>query len=187
MESALILYFSPCSNTTDLSHLQCIWLSKVCHPSDLHGDPHVDHLGGDVAEWQVADHHLLCQSSVFKTHVTAGGERSPSNLREGEREGITVCYIHGTLSFGECHEMTFILLFIFLLLLFFTSVVRLVLFFLIISIFMQMYLLLFFLQLLSSLGHSLSHLPFIFYACHVLTLFSRPLHFLYVYNWKNKI
>lgn len=52
----VFVYYSPHINTTDVSHLQCIWLSEVRHPSDLHGEPHVDHLSGDVAERQVADH-----------------------------------------------------------------------------------------------------------------------------------
>lgn len=64
-----------CSQLT--THLQCVWLSEVRHPSDSHRDPHVDHLSGDVAKWQVADHHFLTLRGVCQTHVLAGGERRP--------------------------------------------------------------------------------------------------------------
>lgn len=31
------------------SHLECIRLGKVGHPAHLHGEPHVHHLGSNVA------------------------------------------------------------------------------------------------------------------------------------------
>ena len=69
---------------TGVSHLQCVRLSEVRHPSDLHGDPDVDHLSSDVAERQVADHRLLSLGGVCQTHVAAGGERGPRYLKGKE-------------------------------------------------------------------------------------------------------
>jgi len=63
------------------AHLQRVRLGEVGRPSDPHGDPHVDHLGRDVAERQVADHLLLRASGVLQTHVVADGERRPRDLR----------------------------------------------------------------------------------------------------------
>lgn len=83
----MLVRCSPRINTTDVSHLQCIRLSEVGRPSDPHGDPDVDHLSGDVAERQVADHHLLTLRGVRQSHVTAGGERGPRQL-EGREGGI---------------------------------------------------------------------------------------------------
>lgn len=56
------------------------------HPAHLHGEPHVHHLRGDVAERQVADHHLLRLSGVREADVPDGGQRRPRDLR-GEGEG----------------------------------------------------------------------------------------------------
>lgn len=39
-----------------------------------------------MAERQVADHDLLRLRGVCEAHVTAGGERSPCNLRGGREE-----------------------------------------------------------------------------------------------------
>lgn len=58
-------------HTHDAPHLQRIRLSEVRRPSDLHGEPHVNHLSGDVAERQVADYGLLSLSGICQTHVTA--------------------------------------------------------------------------------------------------------------------
>lgn len=52
------------------------------HASDLHGGPDVNHLSGDVAEGEVADHHLLSLGGVCQAHVSADDERRPGYLRE---------------------------------------------------------------------------------------------------------
>lgn len=59
------------------SHLQGVGLSEVSHPSDLHGDPDVDHLGRDVAQRQVADHYLLSLGGRGETHMLGGGVSGP--------------------------------------------------------------------------------------------------------------
>lgn len=68
------------------SHLQGVGLSEVSHPSHLHGDPDVDHLGRDVAQRQVADHHLLSLGGRGETHVLGGGVSGPGQLRESKDE-----------------------------------------------------------------------------------------------------
>lgn len=57
------------------------------HPAHLHGEPHVHHLGSDVAERQVADHHLLHLSGVREADVLDGGQRGPRDLK-GEMSGV---------------------------------------------------------------------------------------------------
>lgn len=59
------------------SHLQGVGLSEESHPSDLYGDPDVDHLGRDVAQRQVADHHLLSLGGRGETHMLGGGVSGP--------------------------------------------------------------------------------------------------------------
>lgn len=65
------------------SHLQCIGLGEVGDPPHPQGDPHVHHLGSDVAEGEVADHHLLGHGGVPQTHMVAGGQRRPQELVGG--------------------------------------------------------------------------------------------------------
>lgn len=73
----VFVQYAPHINTTDVSHLQSIWLSKVSQPPNLYGEPDVDHLSSNVAQWQVADHYLLSLSGICQTHVAASRERSP--------------------------------------------------------------------------------------------------------------
>lgn len=68
-------------DTLFFSHLQCIRLGKVGHPAHLHGEPHVHHLGSNVTERQVADHHLLHLSGIREADVLDGGQRGPRDLR----------------------------------------------------------------------------------------------------------
>lgn len=72
------------------SHLQRIRLGEVGKPPHPQGDPHVHHLGSDVAEGEVADHHLLGHGGVRQTHVVAGGQRRPQELVGGGREATRV-------------------------------------------------------------------------------------------------
>lgn len=81
----MFVYCSPRINPTSVPHLEGIWLSEGGRPSDPHSDPDVDHLCSDVAERQVADHRLLSLSGVCQTHVTAGGERCPCQLKGKKR------------------------------------------------------------------------------------------------------
>lgn len=62
------------------SHLQRVGLGEVCEPAHSHGDPDVHHLGGDVAQRKVADHHFLRHGGVCQTGVMDGRERRPHNL-----------------------------------------------------------------------------------------------------------
>lgn len=71
------------------SHLQRVGLGEVCEPAHSHGDPDVHHLGSDVAQRKVADHHFLRHGGVCQTGVMDGRERCPHNL--GGREGEGQC------------------------------------------------------------------------------------------------
>lgn len=77
-------------NMCPVTHLECVRLGEVGHPSHLHGEPHVHHLCGDVAERQVADHHLLHLSGGCKANVTDGGQRSPRDLRVRQGENTLI-------------------------------------------------------------------------------------------------
>lgn len=46
------------------SHLQRVGLGEVGEPAHSHGDPDVHHLGSDVAQREVADHHFLRHAGV---------------------------------------------------------------------------------------------------------------------------
>lgn len=72
-----------CVRTPPRSHLQRVGLGEVCVAAHSHGDPHVHHLGSDVAERKVADHHFLRHGGVFQTQVVGGGERRPQELEGG--------------------------------------------------------------------------------------------------------
>lgn len=76
-----MFYLEQADTFASSPHLQCIWLGKVGRPSDPHDDPDVHHLSRDVAQRQVADHHLLSLRGVVQLHVFAGGEGRPSYLR----------------------------------------------------------------------------------------------------------
>lgn len=83
----------------DAAHLQGVRLRKEGSSAHLHGEPDVDHLRSDVAQGQVADHHLLGRVRLSQPHVLSRGVGCPRQLREegrpqqvrqgqGDRDGL---------------------------------------------------------------------------------------------------
>lgn len=68
-------------------YLECVRLGKVGGHSVSDAHPHVKHLGGSVAEGQVADHHLLASF-----YVDDGESRPhrPGHLRDVQRSCLSL-------------------------------------------------------------------------------------------------
>ena len=72
----------------DQPYLEGIRLSEVSGGRKPYGDPHVIDLGGDVAEGQVADEHLLAVIQVQGgTRLIAGP--GDLHMNEGAGEGVS--------------------------------------------------------------------------------------------------
>ena len=74
---------APCLCSGRRRYLESIWVGKVDGSGKGHGDPHVHHLGGHVAEREVTDQHLHAVGEVHQ-----GGRRvgRPCQLHVHKRE-----------------------------------------------------------------------------------------------------
>lgn len=71
------------------SHLQRIWLSKADVGSPLDAGPQVINLGGNMAEGQVADHHLLLHLRRLDAPGLAAIPCCPCDLEDGSRPAVS--------------------------------------------------------------------------------------------------
>lgn len=69
-----------CPRRCPWPHLESVWLREVDGRPDLHVHPDIQHLGRNVAEREVADHHLLLFSGVREAQVPGHHPGRPRDL-----------------------------------------------------------------------------------------------------------